>query len=62
MTDTLFLSRLLSGALILDDTILGKIAKGRGKTSVKMEKTGNVPRSKTRNRQTTLKITIQGDC
>ena len=38
MTDTFFLSRLLSGALILDDTILGKVAKGRGKTTVKMEK------------------------
>ena len=38
MTDTFFLSRLLNGALILDDTILGKVSKGRGKTSAKMEK------------------------
>ena len=40
---------------------MGKVAKGKGKTAAKMEKIGNVPRSKTRNRQTTLKITIRGD-
>ena len=44
-----------------DFKILGEVAEGKGKTAAKMEKTGNVPRSKTRNRQTTLKITIRGD-
>ena len=44
-----------------DFKILGEVAEGKGKTAAKMKKTGNVPRSKTRNRQTTLKITIRGN-
>ena len=34
----IFLSRSLSGALMLDDTILDKVVKGKGKTAANMEK------------------------
>ena len=44
-----------------DCKILGEVAEGKRKTAAKMKKTGNVLRSKTRNRQTTLKITIRGN-
>ena len=34
----IFFSRSLSGALMLDDTIVNKIVKGKGKTAANMEK------------------------
>ena len=34
----IFLSRSLSRALILDDTVLSKVAKGKGKAALKLEK------------------------
>ena len=39
-----------------DDTIIGKVAKGKGKPRGKMEKTENMLRSKTTNRQSKLQF------
>ena len=39
-----------------DDTIIGKVAKGKGKPPGKMEKTENMLRSKTTNRQSKLRF------
>ena len=45
-----------------DDTIMGKVVKGEGKTHGKNgKKPQNVLRSKTKDRQAAFKITIRGD-